>query len=209
VSLTRARNLRPALAACCVLLLGVVGACGSDGSSASGTLEKDQVPGAKAEPAKRTNIPNRVTCQDIDNAEDELVYDQSPNAKKSQSSVVVKVKGDANESVDSSVWPARDASRSLEKIAAGVDACSRQDPGYYQALGTVPGYPEAIGYTSRQGKPPSFIKRVFVPVGEVVVVVGVTREGSDDFSVEPEDLLEDAVAAAKKKFSGSTGSTGY
>ena len=35
-----------------------------------------------------------------------------------------------------------------------------------------------------------------MPLEDRVVVVGVLREGSDDYTVTPEDLLPDAVKAA-------------
>lgn len=42
-----------------------------------------------------------------------------------------------------------------------------------------------------------------------MVILSVSREGSDDYSVRPDALLKDAIAAAHRLSGGSTGSSGY
>ena len=176
------------------LVLASVSACQS---TPDGTLTKHQVPGADSA-HNSDGISNQVNCQDINDNEDRLVEVQPVEDDTSMPSVSFDLSDgkSPHEWVDNSVWPVSDPKRSLERISAGIDACVKQEPGAYQRIGSVKGYPDAIGYTARENIPPSYTRRILVPLKDRVVVVGARRDGNDDFSVPPEDLLDEAVTAA-------------
>jgi hypothetical protein len=197
------RTLGPAVAGC--LLLGVLAGCGKD--APDGTLSQDQVSdSAKVE--KRDGIVNQVHCQGIDDAEDRLMDAQKPDVEPP--AVTFDLTGDHedHEWVDNSVWQPTNPQRAVETVSAGIDACARQYPVDYHRIDSIHGYPAAVGYAAREGAPPVFTRRILVLLEDRVVVVGARREGSDDFTVPPDDLLGEAVAAARRS-RGSTGSGGY
>ena len=176
------------------LLLAAVSACQS---TPDGTLTQDQVPGADSA-HQQDGIANQVNCQDINDNEDRLVEVQPAGDDNPMPSVSFDLTDgkSPHEWVDSSVWPVSDPKRSLERISAGIDACAKQEPGAYQRIESVKGYPDAIGYTAQENIPASYTRRILVPLKDRVVVVGAVRDGNDDFSVPPEDLLDKAVTAA-------------
>ncbi len=177
------------------VLLGVLAGCGSD--APAGTLTQDQVKGAQGA-EKRDGISNQVICQAIDDAEDRLVAVQPSTKDLERASVSFDLTGDSkdHEFVDSSVWPVSDPQREVDNISDGIDACITQYPGSYERIDSVKGFPKAVGYVQKGGTPPVFTRRILVPLEDRVVIVGVLLEGSDDFTVTPEDLLDDAVKAA-------------
>jgi hypothetical protein len=174
------------------LLLASVSACQA---TPDGTLTKHQVPGADSA-ANRDGIANQVNCEEINDNEDRLVEVQPADEDGQAPSVVFELGTNPHEWVDNSVWPVGDPKRSLERIAAGIDDCVAQEPDAYQRIDTVKGYPDAIGYTASENNPRDYTRRILVPLKDRVVVVGARREGDDDFSVPPEDLLDKAVTAA-------------
>ena len=175
----------------CVLLASV-SACQS---TPDGTLTQDQVPGADSA-ENRSGISNQVNCEEINDNEDRLVEVQ-PSDKDAASVLFDLSDGKSpHEYVDSSVWPVSDPKRSLERISAGIDTCAKREPDAYQRIESVTGYPDAIGYTAKENMPPSYTRRILVPLKDRVVVVGARRDRDDDFSVPPEELLDEAVKAA-------------
>jgi hypothetical protein len=195
--------LGPAFAGC--LVLGVLAGCGKD--TPDGTLTQDQVSdSAKVE--KRDHIANQVTCQGIDEAEDRIMDARDLNKKPP--AVVFDLTRDHkdHEWVDNSVWRLSDPERTIGLVSQGIDACVKQYPEDYQRVDPIDGYPDAVGYAAEEGEPPVFTRRILVPLEDRVVVVGARRERSADFTVKPDDLLDEAVAAARKS-PGSTGSGGY
>lgn len=177
-----------------VLLLASVSACQA---TPDGTLTKHQVPGADS--ARNTDgIANQVNCSEINDNEDRLV-EQQPVVEDKQAPAVSFGLSDGKspyEYVDNSVWPVSDPKRSLERISAGIETCAKREPDAYQPIESVKGYPDAIGYTAKENIPPSYTRRILVPLKDRVVVVGARKDGDDDFSVPPEELLDKAVTAA-------------
>lgn len=174
-------------------LLGVLTGCGAD--TPDGTLTKDQVSDdAKVE--KSETLGNQVTCPDINDAEDEIMFDRAsdPDAEPVAATFNLS-KGKAYEWVDSSVWEVGDPRKRLAELTAGIDACAKEHPDNYAPIESVKGFPDAVGYTAEEN---GFMRRIFVPIEGHVVVVSSLREGKDAFTVEPDDLLKDAVAEAKK-----------
>jgi hypothetical protein len=178
------------------VLSGILAGCGAD--TPDGTLTKDQV-SDQAKVEKTDTINNQVNCQDLDNAEDAIMSDPASDPDAEPVAISFNLsKGNAYEWVDNSVWDVGDPEEALAKVSAGIDACAKQYPENYAPIDSVKGFPDAVGYTAMENKPPVFTRRVLVPLENRVVVVGVRRDGLDAFTVTPEKLLEDAVAAAKK-----------
>lgn len=192
-----------------ILLTGLV-ACGSD--NPRGTLSEDDLPGS-VEVRKVTHdwAANQVLCQDVNDAEDDHIFAQSPNFDHDKRAAVSYdlSKGSTHEWLGNSVWRLSDPAAALAKVAKGLDACVAAYPESYQRIDSVEGYPEALGYTAKENSPPEFTRRILVPLEDRVVIVSVRRDGSDDYSVRPDDLLKAAISAAHRLAGGSTGSSGY
>ena len=176
------------------VLVALLSACSS---TPEGTLTQDQVPGADSV-HNRDGISDQVNCEEINDNEDRLVEVQPADDDVQAPSVDFDLSDgkSPHEWVDNSVWPVSDPKRSLERISAGIDDCVEQDPGAYRRIDSVKGYPDAIGYTAKEDIPATYTRRILVPLKDRVVVVGARRDGDDDFSVPPEELLDAAVKAA-------------
>lgn len=201
---------RAGCAAVIGILLAPVAACGAD--NPRGTLSEDDLP-SSVEVRKITHdwAANQVTCQDVNDAEDDSIFAVSPNFDRDKRAAVSfdLSKGSTHEWLDNSVWRLSDPEAALAKVSKGLDACVAAYPENYQRIDSVEGYPDALGYTAREGTPPEFTRRILVPLEDRVVILSVSREGSDDYSVRPDALLKDAIAAAHRLSGGSTGSSGY
>ena len=190
---TALRRAAPALMGC--LLLGALAGCGAD--TPDGILTKDQVADS-AEVKKSQGIANQVNCKGIGEAEDQIVLAEDRGEQRP--AAVFDITGDQknHEWVDNSVWLVSDPQRAVELVSEGIDACVADYPEHYQRVDSIDGYPEAVGYAAVEDEPPTFTRRILVPLEDRVVVVGARRSGSDAFTVTPEKLLKDAVAAAKQ-----------
>ena len=58
---------------------------------------------------------------------------------------------------------------------------------------TVDGHPEALGYIETGDDHVTVTRRILVPLSDRVVIVTTDRQGGNDFTVQPEDLLEKAI----------------
>ena len=110
--------------------------------------------------------------------------------------VAYELAGKGNEYVGSSVWRLGHPKEAVAEVAAGLDACVKSQPEVYQRF-DVDGYPDALGYTETGGDPPSFTRRILIPLSDRVVIVSSNRDGDDDFAVRPDDFAKKAVAASK------------
>jgi len=182
-----------------VSVLSVLAGCGSQ--TPEGTLTKDQVSDeAKVEEVNR--IKHQVFCPEIEAAEDEIMFGQGETSEEEVvATSFVLGEGKTTEWVDNSVWEVSDPKGELAELEDAIDACAKEYPEYIAPIDPVQGFPDGVGYTSRES---GFLRRVFVPLESYVVVVGVYRSDSDEFTVKPEDLMKDAVAAAKKLDAKST-----
>lgn len=192
------------------ILLAAVAACGAD--NPRGTIGEDDLP-SSVEVRKITHhwAANQVTCQDVNDAEDDSIFAVSPNFDRDKRAAVSfdLSKGSTHERLGNSVWRLSDPKAALAKVSKGLDACVAAYPENYQRIDSVEGYPDALGYTAQENSPPEFTRRILVPLEDRVVILSVSREGSDDYSVRPDALLKDAIAAAHRLSGGSTGSSGY
>ena len=85
----------------------------------------------------------------------------------------------------------------VESVGEALDKCIKDQPDVYARF-DVPGYPDALGYTETGiNDAKSYTRRILVPLSDRVVIVTTTRDGGDDLTVAPEDLLKKAVAASK------------
>jgi hypothetical protein len=91
----------------------------------------------------------------------------------------------------------------LDKVKAGLDECVQSQPDVYQRF-DVKGYPDALGYTEEGGAPKtSYIRRILVPLDDRIVIVTAQRQGGKAFTVQPEDVLKEAVDASAEAPTGS------
>ena len=83
----------------------------------------------------------------------------------------------------------------MEQVAAGVDKCVAAHPDAYKRF-DVKGHPDALGYFAEEGDPATSTRRILVPLDDRVVIVTSSRQGGDDFAVQPDDLVKKAVDAS-------------
>ena len=84
----------------------------------------------------------------------------------------------------------------MDQVAKGLEQCISDQPDGYARF-DVPGYPDALGYTETgTNDAKSYTRRILVPLSDRVVIVTTTRDGGDDLTVAPEDVLEQAVKAS-------------
>jgi len=186
---------RAAWALLVALLAVALAGCG--GGTPAGTLSEDDLPDS-VEVKKITNdrAANQSLCQDVNDAEDKYVLAGSPNAEEEPAAVSFDIsKGSTHEYVANSAWRLDDPEAALAAVSKGLDACVKANPENYKPF-PVEGYPGAVGYDAEEFKPPVFTRRILVPLKDRVVIVSVSRDGSDDYSVPPEDLLKKAVDAS-------------
>ncbi len=182
-----------------VLLTAALAGCGSD--TPPGTLREDDLPDSVdvTEVAENWGA-GRVACTTVNHAEKNSIFYTSPSFDDDKRAAVSFKfgKGKPYESVGSSVWRLADPKAAIAEVSKGLDECIEEwGPEKYQRIDSIDGYPDALGYQAQDylgaGK---FTRRILVPLEDRVVIVSVSREGSDDFSVQPEDLLKKAVAAS-------------
>ena len=173
-------------------LVAALSGCGGDDSE--GTLTRDDVPGATADPETQTRLTNQVPCDELDQVEDDLVV-RNDYTKEGGSAVTIKAKDGV--AVDSSVWPTKDPQAFVSDIEAAVESCQSSDAGAtYEPL---TGPQDAVGYRAVLATNPdeTRIERLFVPLDDQVVIVGV-YDPQDTGAPEAADLVDAAVEAAKK-----------
>ncbi|MDX6231857.1 MAG: hypothetical protein QOH68_825 [Nocardioidaceae bacterium] len=178
------------------LLAFGLSACGS--SDVPGTLTEDDLPSSvKVDKVTHDEQSGQVVCPDVNNAEDAHVMTPSDNyAKDRRAAVAYQLGGKGHEYVGSSVWRLGHPTEAVAEVAAGLDACVKDQPDVYQRF-DVDGYPDALGYTETGADPPVFTRRILIPLSDRVVIVSSKRDGDDDFAVRPDDLVKKAVAASK------------
>ncbi len=177
------------------LVLGVA-ACGTD--TPPGTLTEGDLPDrVEVAEVSRDVQAGQVTCAQVNDAEDDHVMAPSDNYDgERRAAVSYRLAGPPRESVSDSVWRLARPTEAVAQVADGLAACVQLDPERYQRF-DVDGYPGALGYTATEGAPtPTYTRRILVPLEDRVVVVTSTREGDDEFTVTPEELLPEAVRAA-------------
>jgi hypothetical protein len=173
-------------------LLAALTACG--GEDSEGTLTRDDVPGATADPEPQTRLSNQAPCDELDQVEDDLVV-RNDYTKEGGSAVTIKAEDDV--AVDSSLWPTKDPEAFVSDIQAAVKSCQTSDAGAtYEPL---TGPQDAVGYRAVLPTNPeeTRIERLFVPLDDQVAIVGV-YDPQNAGSPEAADLVDAAVAAAKK-----------
>jgi hypothetical protein len=179
-----------------VLLLAALAGCG--GSTPAGTLSEDDLPDSvEVKNVTHDRQANQSLCQDINDAEDEHVMGDSPSFEKDKRAAVSFdiSKGSTHEYVGNSVWRLTDPKAAVAAVAKGLEACAKANPENYKPI-SVEGYPGAVGYDAKEYRTPVFTRRILVPLKDRVVIVSVSRDGSDHYSVPPEDLLKKAIAAS-------------
>ncbi len=185
-----------------LLLAGVLAAvlttsaCGAD--APAGTLTEGDLPdGVEVEQVSRDVQAGQVTCQDVDDAEDNHVMAPSDNYDPDlRAAVSYRLAGRPRESVSDSVWRLARPTEAVAQVADGLAACAEAHPERYRSF-EVDGHPDALGYTATEGAPTAtYTRRILVPLEDRVVVLTSTREGDDDFSVTPEELLDNALRAS-------------
>lgn len=178
------------------VLLALVAGCGAD--STAGTLSEDDLPdGVSVSKTTHDVSANQVTCQDVNDAEDNSVISVSSSFEKDKRAAVsYRLEGSGKEYLANSVWRAPDPKAAVAKVSEGLDACVKDYPESYERF-DVEGYPDAVGYAAQEGEPtPVFTRRILVPLEDRVVIVSISRQGDDSFSVEPVDLLQAALKAS-------------
>ena len=178
-----------------VLALGL-SACGTD--TTPGTISEDDLPGSvEVDKVTHDDQAGQVTCSDVNDAEDNYLMTPSENYDKDRrAAVTYELSGSHFQSFSDSVWRLSNPQEAVDQVAAGLDKCVKADPDVYQRF-DVEGYPDALGYTEEGGDPtPSYIRRILVPLEDRVVIVTSRRQGGDDFTVAPEDVLKKAVDAS-------------
>jgi hypothetical protein len=181
------------LVTACVLL-GLLAGCGYE--PPEGTLTAEQV-SDQAKAQESTDLEGVVTCQSIRYGEKETTWAKRLDDDfESVATVFDLDEGKGSSSVESSVWQVDDPKDMFRKLAWGIDDCAEGQPEYYSRIDSVPGFPDALGYEGLTQK--GHLRRIFVPIDGHIVVVGALRTGRKTFAVQPEDLLKDAVAEAKK-----------
>ena len=132
----------------------------------------------------------QVVCPDVNDAEDNAVMTPSENYDKDRrAAVAYELDGKADEYVGYSVWRLGHPKEAVAEVAAGLDACVKAQPDVYERF-DVEGYPDALGYTETGGDPPSFTRRILIPLDDRVVIVSSKRDGDDDFAVRPDDFIK-------------------
>ena len=183
-------EVRQVLVGC--LLLGALAGCGAD--NPPGTISEDDLPSSvEVDDVGHDDQAGQVTCSDVNDAEDNYLMTPSENYDKDRrAAVTYELSGSHFQTVSNSVWRVTDPDAVMERVSDGIDKCVEDQPDVYQRF-DVPGYPDAIGYTE-QGSPRQFqTRRILVPLDDRVVIVTARRQGGDEFSVPPEDLLKKAV----------------
>jgi hypothetical protein len=178
-------------------LLLLTSACGSD--NPKGTISKDDLPGSvTVAKVRHDDQAGQVTCQAVNDAEDNHVMTPSPNYDQDKrAAVAYELKGADHQEVSNSVWRLSRPTEALAQVTAGLAVCSKADPSAYKQF-QVPGHPAALGYIAMEGTPtPTYTRRILVPLSDRVVIVSSTRQGGSDFKVAPEDVLKKAIAVSE------------
>lgn len=175
------------------VLLALLAGCGAD--TTAGTLSEDDLPdGVSVSKTTHDVSANQVDCQAVNDAEDNSVISVASNFDKDKRAAVsYRLEGSGKEYLASSVWRVPDPQAAVAAVSEGLDTCLQDNPEFYERF-EVKGYPDAVGYTAREGSPtPVFTRRMLVPLDDRVVIVSISRSGDDSFSVTPDDLLKQAV----------------
>lgn len=92
---------------------------------------------------------NQVTCQDVNDTEDDSIFAVSPNFDHDKRAAVSfdLSKGSTHEWLGNSVWRLSDPEAALAKVSKGLDACVAAYPENYQRIDSVEGYPDAPSAT--------------------------------------------------------------
>ena len=188
--------VRPTTLLLAALLALALTACGAD--NPPGTISEDDLPSSvKVDNVRHDVQAGQVVCPDANDAEDNHVMSPSENSDKDRrAAVAYELSGSDHQEVSNSVWRLSDPKAAVEQVAAGVDTCIKAHPDAYQRF-DVKGYPDALGYVEAGGSPTmSYTRRILVPVDDRVVIVTSSRQGGDDFAVQPDDLVKKAVDAS-------------
>jgi hypothetical protein len=178
------------------VLGGVLAGCGTD--DPPGTISEDDLPsGVEVKRVTHDDQAGQVTCQDVNDAEDNYVMTPSENYDRDlRATVTYLFKGPHVQQLSDSAWRLRDPEAALAKVAAGLDSCVESQPDSYRRF-EVKGYPDAVAYTEFEGVPRVFTtRRILVPVDDRIVIVTSRRQGGKAFRVLPEDMLKKAVDAS-------------
>ena len=184
---------KPLLVFAALGLALVVSACTAD--PPSGTIAEDDLPGDPEVAKVRTgdDQAGQVVCQAVNDAEDNHLMTPSENYDRDlRATVSYDLEGPNHETVSDSVWRISDPEEAVAQVASGLQECIASQPENYQSF-TVDGYPEALGYTETGDDHVTITRRILVPLSDRVVIVTTDRQGGDDFSVQPEDVLEKAI----------------
>jgi hypothetical protein len=168
-------------------------ACSAD--PPAGTIAEDDLPGEPevADVRTKDTQAGQVLCPDVNDAEDNHLMTPSENFDRDRrAAVAYGLAGPNHEEVSDSVWRISDPEEAVAQVAAGLEKCVAAYPEVYRTF-SVDGHPEALGYVEEGGDPVSVTRRILVPLSDRVVVVTTTRQGGDDFTVLPEDVLEKAI----------------
>jgi hypothetical protein len=162
----------------------------------AGTIAEDELPGEPEVAKVRTgdDQAGQVVCQAVNDAEDNHLMTPSENYDRDlRATVSYDLAGPNHETVSDSVWRISDPEEAVAQVAAGLQEGMASQPEHYQTF-TVDGHPEALGYIAVGDNPQDVTtRRILVPLSDRVVIATTDRQGGDQFTVLPEDILEKAL----------------
>ena len=183
---------KPLLVAAALGLALAVSACTAD--PPAGTIAEGDLPGEPEVAKVRTNDDQagQVVCQAVNDAEDNHLMTPSENYDRDlRATVSYDLAGTNHETVSDSVWRISDPrrpsprSRPVSGVRRGAAGALREL--HRRRTSRGPG-------VHRDGRRRRHVtRRILVPLSDRVVIVTTDRQGGNDFTVQPEDILEKAL----------------